>query len=46
MIELTNVSQVASPDPLFLERLHAFLEKSLTEIKAFSERENRELEEV
>ena len=46
MIEFDNTLSVATPDPLFLERLHAFLEKSLTDIKGFSERENRPLEEV
>lgn len=34
------------PDELFLERLDAFVQKSLADVKAFSERENRPFEEV
>ena len=33
-------------DALFLERLDTFMEKSLTEIKAFAEREMRPYDEV
>jgi hypothetical protein len=36
----------AAPDALFVERLEAFLDKSLSDIKAFSEREGRDPEEV
>jgi len=37
----------ASPqDPLFYERLEAFMDKSLADIKAFAERESRPFEEV
>jgi hypothetical protein len=46
MIELPHKSQVATPDPLFLERLQAFLEKTLNEIQAFAERENKPFDEV
>jgi hypothetical protein len=35
-----------APDALFLERLEAFMQKSLLEVKAFSEREYRPFEEV
>jgi hypothetical protein len=34
------------PDGLFLERLEAFMEKSLAEIRAFARREDRPFEEV
>lgn len=33
-------------DALFLERLEAFMDKSLADIKAFAERESRPFEEV
>jgi hypothetical protein len=46
MIDLPHTSQVPTPDPLFLERLQAFLDKSVNEIQAFSERENRPFQEV
>jgi hypothetical protein len=46
MIDLPHPLQVAIPDPLFLERLQAFLEKTLNEIQSFSERENKPFDEV
>jgi hypothetical protein len=46
MIDLSQASQTTTLDPLFVERLQAFLEKSLSEIKSFSERENTPFEEV
>jgi hypothetical protein len=46
MIDLAPNVHIESADPLFLERLQAFLEKSLGEIQAFSERENMPFEEV
>jgi hypothetical protein len=46
MIDLPYTSQIATPDPLFLERLQAFLEKNLNEIQSISERENKPFDEV
>ncbi|KIM84820.1 hypothetical protein PILCRDRAFT_5867 [Piloderma croceum F 1598] len=46
MIDLPHPLQVAIPDPLFLERLQAFLEKTLNEIQSFSERENKPFDET
>lgn len=46
MIDFPQSIQSPPPDPLFLERLEAFMEKSLADIVAFSERENRAVEEV
>ena len=37
---------VSDVDELFLERFEAFMEKSLFELQAFAEREERPLEEV
>ena len=45
MIEPVQRSHSAS-DALFLERLDAFMEKSIADIKAFAERESRPFEEV
>jgi hypothetical protein len=36
----------SSKDALFLERLESFMEKSLSDIKAFAERESQSYEEV
>lgn len=46
MIELEHVASTMPTDPLFLERFQALMEKSLADMKTFSERENRPLEEV
>ena len=45
MIELVQREPSAS-DALFLERLDAFMDKSIADIKAFAERESRPFEEV
>lgn len=39
-------SGAAATDALFLERLETFMDRSLADIKAFSEREGRSFEEV
>jgi hypothetical protein len=39
-------SAVGPTDALFLERLESFMEKSLSDIKAFAERESQPYEEV
>lgn len=46
MIDFPQSTQSPAPDPLFLERLQAFMDKSLADIVAFSERENKVVEEV
>lgn len=46
MIDFPQSTQSPPPDPLFLERLQAFMDKSLADIVAFSERENKVVEEV
>ena len=39
-------SDATATDALFLERLETFMDRSLADIKAFSEREGRSFEEV
>lgn len=46
MIELEYVTSTMPADPLFRERFQALMEKSLVDMKTFSERENWPLEEV
>ncbi|EIN04899.1 hypothetical protein PUNSTDRAFT_107750 [Punctularia strigosozonata HHB-11173 SS5] len=46
MIELSHAPRPASQDGLYSERLEAFMKRSLAEIKAFSEREQRPYEEI
>lgn len=46
LLDLAQTTKISPPDPLLLERLQAFFDKSLSEIKSFSERENLSLEEV
>ena len=46
LFEYHGPDSAASKDGLFLERLEIFMEKSLSDIKAFAERESRPYEEV
>lgn len=46
MIELEHDQFTMPDDPLFRERFQTLMEKSLTDMKTFAERENRPLEEV
>lgn len=46
MFEFESPAVDAAKDPLFNERLDAFLQKNLAEIRAFAERELRPYEEV
>ena len=45
MIDL-SLHEGCANDGLFLERLDAFMEKCLADIRAFAERESRSFEEV
>lgn len=46
MIDLEHAPTTMPADPLFHERFLALMEKSLIDMKTFSERENRPLHEV
>lgn len=46
MFDLNHPEHQELPDGLFLERLEAFMDKCLLEIKAFSDRESKPFEEV
>jgi hypothetical protein len=46
MIELASRPADGPQDGLFAERLQTFMKRSLTEMKAFSEREQRPFEDV
>lgn len=46
MIEITHTSTSLPKDPLFLERFQVFMEKSLTDMKTFADREHQPLDEV
>jgi hypothetical protein len=46
LFEFSATSVGSLNDALFLERLESFMEKSLSDIKAFAERESQPYEEV